>query len=122
MIPLALAAFAAHVCRVSDGDTVRLCSGERVRLLGIDAAELPGHCRKGRDCAPGDPFAQQRALAAFIGSGTVRIEPVKHDRYGRIVGIVRVNGVNASCVMLRAGARYVPRWDDGGLVAKECGR
>ena len=28
-------------CTVTDGDTVR-CNGERIRLLGIDAPELPG--------------------------------------------------------------------------------
>ena len=48
-------------CRAIDGDTLR-CGSIRIRLLGIDAAELPGHCRIGRHCAPGDPFAQQAAL------------------------------------------------------------
>jgi endonuclease YncB( thermonuclease family) len=41
-------------CTVTDGDTIR-CNGERIRLLGIDTPELPGHCRKGRDCVSGDP-------------------------------------------------------------------
>lgn len=42
-------------CTVTDGDTIR-CGAERIRLLGIDAPELPGHCRSGRACAPGDPY------------------------------------------------------------------
>ena len=33
---------AACIASVHDGDTVRLCSGERVRLAAIDAPELRG--------------------------------------------------------------------------------
>lgn len=29
-----------------DGDTLR-CGRERIRLLGTDAPELPGHCQRG---------------------------------------------------------------------------
>ena len=43
MIPLlALSLAAACVATVHDGDTVRLCSGERVRIANIDAPELTG--------------------------------------------------------------------------------
>src|ERR1700712_1173347 len=52
---------AVEWCRVVDGDTLR-CGNERVRLLGIDAPELPGHCRIGRACAPGDPYASTASL------------------------------------------------------------
>lgn len=38
-------------CTVTDGDTIR-CNGERIRLLGIDTPELPGHCRQGRVAYP----------------------------------------------------------------------
>lgn len=48
-------------CRVVDGDTLR-CDGGRVRLLGIDAPELPGHCAPNRDCAPGDAFESTESL------------------------------------------------------------
>lgn len=34
------AAYAEKVCGVDDGDTLRLCSGKKVRLHGIDAPEL----------------------------------------------------------------------------------
>lgn len=37
---LCLPAYAEQVCSVHDGDTLRLCSGERIRLWGIDAPEL----------------------------------------------------------------------------------
>lgn len=59
-------------CTVNDGDTIR-CNGERVRLLGIDAPELPGHCRSGRDCAPGDRYASTAGLGDAL-TGTIHIE------------------------------------------------
>lgn len=48
--------FTCQSVSVIDGDTFN-CDGQRVRMAGIDAPELPGHCRPGRDCTPGDPFA-----------------------------------------------------------------
>src|SRR3546814_3997050 len=45
-------------CHAIAGDTLR-CGRVRIRLLGIAAAEQPGHCRQGRQCAPGDPRAQR---------------------------------------------------------------
>lgn len=106
-------------CVAIDGDTLR-CDGQRIRLLGIDAPEMPGHCRKGRDCAPGDPYASTASLKALL-RGKVDVQPVITDRYGRTVAVVRADGVNLSCAQLKAGAAvYVRKWDNGGLVAKEC--
>ena len=34
---------------VIDGDTIH-CGYTRVRLAGIDAPEMPGHCQPGRAC------------------------------------------------------------------------
>ena len=106
-------------CRAIDGDTLR-CGQIRVRLLGIDAAEMKGHCRQGRVCAPGDPNAQRAALERFA-SARLSISPIKKDRYGRMIAIVRsAGGANLSCAMLRAGASYVARWDDGKIVWRSC--
>lgn len=116
-----VAAVALTGCHAVDGDTIR-CRSERIRLLGIDAPELPGHCRRGRLCAPGDPLAAKRDLSAFLRGGPVSMEPVTRDRYGRTVGIVRVRGVNASCHMLRHGAIYKRAWDNGLRVGRECRR
>lgn len=107
------------ICIAIDGDTLS-CSGRRIRLLGIDAAELPGHCRPGRRCAPGDPYAQREVLSRFVSS-EVTIIPIKTDRYGRTVAIVQnASGDNASCVMIRAGARYVSEWDHQNQIAIAC--
>ena len=64
-----------------DGDTLKcafLNDGRavNVRLAGIDAPELPGHCRRGRDCAPGDPYVSKRVLQILADAGTVECEQV----------------------------------------------
>ena len=106
-------------CVAIDGDTLR-CGTQRVRLLGIDTAELPGHCRAGRVCAAGNPFVQRRALARLVG-GDLIIRPIKFDRYGRIVAVVETpDGVNLSCAMVDAGADYKPEWDDGRRIFEAC--
>jgi hypothetical protein len=106
-------------CGAIDGDTLR-CGPLRVRLLGIDAAELPGHCAIGRHCAPGDPFAQKQALAGLT-RGTLSIKTITIDRYGRSVADVTTsNGTDLSCAMLAAGASYVGKWDNGDVVARRC--
>lgn len=85
-----------------DGDTLR-CGKERIRLLGIDAPEMPRHCRRGRKCVEGDPYASKAALAgALVGKAT--IERRGHDRYGRTLANVRVNGIDLSSMQLRSGA------------------
>lgn len=106
-------------CIALDGDTMR-CAERRIRLLGIDAAELPGHCRRGRDCALGDPYLQRDALRRFIRGGGY-YTAVAMDRYGRTIAIVRnAGGQNASCEMLKSGARYMPRWDSRFFTALDC--
>ena len=106
-------------CRVVDGDTLR-CGSERVSLLGIDAPELPGHCRRGRNCAPGDPVASTTSLKSAV-SGDLTIVRVGTDRYGRTLALVSAAGQDLSCHQLAQGrAIYRRDWDDGGLVASRC--
>ena len=106
-------------CRVVDGDTLR-CGSERVRLLGIDAPELPGHCRTGRACAPGDPVASTSSLADAL-VGPLTIVRVGTDRYGRTLALVSAGGRDLSCHQLsRSQAIYRSDWDDGGIVASRC--
>lgn len=108
-------------CRVVDGDTLH-CDGGRIRLLGIDSPELPGHCAEGRDCAPGDPFESSRSLEEGMGDGSaLKIMTVGTDRYGRTLALVYGRGGDLSCWQLAHGeAIYKPRWDNGGRVAKTC--
>ena len=107
-------------CTVVDGDTLR-CGPERVRLIGIDAPELPGHCRAGRSCVAGDPFAATEALRQLIGTGEVKIERIGVDRYGRTLANVYRSERNVACDLISHGyAQYIERWDDGRRLAADC--
>ena len=107
-------------CTVVDGDTLR-CGRERVRLLGIDAPELPGHCQAGRHCAPGDPFASTRSLRDALARGPVSIQRVGQDHYGRTLALVRAGRTDLSCWQVsRSQAIYKPYWDTDGRLAQIC--
>ena len=105
----------AIVCErpyVIDGDTLA-CRNlpAHVRLIGIDAPELPGHCRPGRHCTPGDGYASKRVMTALVAAGRPVVRPQGYDRYDRILGRVSVNGIDLGCQMLARRAavrRYAP--------------
>jgi micrococcal nuclease len=113
---------APYICeapRAGDGDSVS-CGKLRLRLVGIDAPEI-SHCRRGRQCVPGDGQASKRSLAAGLRLGPVRYRPVTTDRYGRTVAVVYAGRVNLSCYQLsKGGAAYISRWDTSSVVAREC--
>jgi len=95
--------------RVIDGDTLD-CAGLRIRLAGIDAPELKGHCPPGRVCVAGDPIAARARLQSLAGPG-VRCRPGGQDRYGRTIARCQAQGRDLSCAMLRSGhaeRRYGP--------------
>lgn len=117
--PLLLASAApALSCTVTDGDTIR-CGAERVRLIGIDAPELPGHCRHNRQCAAGDAAASTAALAQLVHGRPVLLERHGMDSYGRTLAFARVGKLDLSCAQLRAGqAIYVRAWDISGRVRR----
>lgn len=109
--PKGQAAFSCTVQSVTDGDTFRCADGTRVRLSSIDTPEMPGSCRPGRHCAPGDPFAAKAALQRLIGGRTVRCEPVGMS-FNRIAAWCVVGGVDLSCAMVRGGyAIRLPQFD-----------
>ena len=69
------------VIKVADGDTITILVGteqHRIRLQGIDAPERKQPYGK----------ASGRSLSALVAGKQVRVEYDKHDRYGRIVGVV----------------------------------
>lgn len=94
-----LGAFSGRVF-VIDGDTIEV-GQSRVRLFGIDAPETDQY--GGR--------AARSHLIRLAGGRDVRVEPVAVDRYGRIVGRVRLGTLDLSAAMVRDGfavamARY----------------
>lgn len=106
-------------CTVTDGDTMR-CNGERIRLLGIDTPELPGHCRIGRNCVSGDPYASSLSLEAAM-VGVIRIQRVGQDGYGRTLATLSSDKGDLSCWQLQHGhAAYKAQWDDGKRVLRTC--
>lgn len=116
-----LAALLLIGCHTLDGDTLK-CGRERIRLLGIDAPEKPGHCRRGRVCAPGDPVASERSLRRAMRSGPLTVERVGTDPYGRTIALVRAGNVDLSCWQIGQGqAVYVRKWDNGARVRRRCG-
>ena len=104
------AVFACRSPRVVDGDTLR-CGATRVRLSGIDAPELPGHCRQGRACVSGDPYASTGNLRRLIGGRPFTCRQTDSDRYGRVVALCLAGGRDLSCEQVRGGyavRRYAP--------------
>ena len=91
---------AGRVVRVADGDTITVLSTpatqHKIRLHGIDAPEKK------------QPFghAAGRFLAGLVANREVRVSYTKRDRYGRIVGIVFLDGRDVNLEMLKAGMAW----------------
>jgi endonuclease YncB( thermonuclease family) len=87
--------------KVVDGDTLR-CGTTRVRLSAIDAPEMPGHCRPGRQCTPGDPYASADHLRSLIAGSAVSCRQIDTDHYGRAVALCSAGGRDLSCEQVRS--------------------
>ena len=105
-----------EVVQVSDGDTflarIRVDGGReavtRVRLRGIDTAEMEAQCTAERQLAE----RARSALRVLLREGDVAISNVGSDRYGRLLADVSTrNTSNVSEAMLRAG--HGRRYDGG---------
>lgn len=114
MLAIAVVAAAGGLCiaNVHDGDSIRLCDGERVRIANIDAPEMPGssRCDKGRGgwCDYRLAELSRDALRAFLATGDVTIVRLGKDRYGRTLARVRVNGQDVGTYLVRKG--LARRW------------
>lgn len=122
--PIPTKPIVAGKCVAVDGDTLScFAKGARVsiRLNGIDAPELPGHCRAGRNCAPGDPFAAKAALSSWVKGRTTRWVSFGTDHYGRTIAAPRASRRDLSCSLLRGGfAIYKRRWDNFAATRTAC--
>lgn len=90
----------ARVDSVRDGDTILLTSGDRVRLVQVDAPELGVECW-------GDEAAA--ALSRLVGPGTqlrLEVDPRldRVDRHGRLLRYAHAGGRNVNVELVRAGA------------------
>lgn len=89
---------AADQIRVTDGDTIRI-GDERIRIMGIDAAEM--NCRCARECRLARKATDR--LRELLAVGYVAIERKGRDRYRRTLAIVRVGGRDVGEVMIAEG-------------------
>lgn len=101
-------ATALCIADVHDGDTIRTCEGERIRLENIDAPELPGSpkCTKpGRNgwCDYDLAESSRDELASFLGSGAVTVSRSGTDRYGRTLARLNVDGADAGDHLISMG-------------------
>jgi len=86
-----------RVVGVSDGDTITVLDESKtkfvIRLMGIDAPEKA------------QSFGQEskQSLTELIYDRDVVVTWFKRDRYGRTVGLVRVNGVDVCLEQIKRG-------------------
>ncbi len=85
------------VVKITDGDTLYVLDANykehKIRLAGIDAPE--------RKQAYG--LASRKHLLSIVAGKQVTVEYQKRDRYGRIVGKVLIDGVDACLEQVKAG-------------------
>ncbi len=90
----------AKSVRVIDGDTLEIIPtegpSERIRLLGIDAPES--------NQAHGTYSTQ--TLQQCVNQGQVTVEWFEQDRYQRLLGKVRANGVDCNLNQIQQGAAW----------------
>jgi micrococcal nuclease len=115
MTLLNILATAAALCvgPVHDGDTIRTCAGERVRIANIDAPEMRGspkcHDRRRKGwCDYPLAIRSRDTLAAFLRTGPARIERSGVDRYGRTLATISVGGRDAGDHLIAKG--LARRW------------
>lgn len=97
---LALADFTGRVIKVQDGDTITLLVHDkqvRIRLESIDAPESK------------QPFGRQsqESLAQLCAAKTATVNETGKDRYGRTLGWVTCDSLDASTEQVRRGMAWV---------------
>jgi micrococcal nuclease len=120
----------AIVERIADGDTLELESGDRVRLVQIDATELGEG-----ECYSEEAMDTLEELAP-VGS-RVRLEADPSldqvDRYGRLLRYVHAGDRNVNLELVRRGAaapyffhgergKYASEFENAGEAARDAGR
>lgn len=107
-----------RVTWVTDGDTFRLASGERIRISCIDPAETqPGNAKCQAEIVRGKA-ATQRTIA-LLKNRTVTFERVGRS-YGRTIARVRLDGRDLAGMLVEAG--IAQWWRRGTPKPNWCGR
>lgn len=80
---------------VHDGDTFWL-AGEKFRLAAIDAPEMNGKCPAERTLA----LRSRDRLAALLSRGGLDVRREGHDRYGRTLARVQIDGIDVGATLV----------------------
>lgn len=94
------ATITGHVVAVADGDTITVLdhtnTQHKIRLAGIDAPE--------KKQAFGN--VSKKSLSDLVYGKQVDVDWQKQDRYGRTVGKVIINGVDANLEQIKRGMAW----------------
>lgn len=95
-----------YVVDITDGDTIVVLDANheqhKIRLAGIDAPEKVNSEKAPETAQPFGERSKQN-LASIVFNKNVAVEWSKLDRYGRTVGKVMVNGIDANLAQIKAG-------------------
>jgi endonuclease YncB( thermonuclease family) len=90
---------------VVDGDTLQLPSGERVRLLGIDAPEMSGLAKCDSEASRANAARDRlQSLISHAASIELRAGGANdRDRYGRLLRFLIIDGHDAGETLVSEG-------------------
>ena len=100
LFPSVSSALSGKTINVADGDTITVLSSDniqtKIRLYGIDCPEKA------------QAFGQKakKFTAALVAGKTVEVHSYDIDKYGRTVGVVRVDGINVNEEIIKAGLAW----------------
>src|SRR3954464_1213512 len=117
----AVAGEISGVAHVIDGDTIEI-GATKVRLFGIDAPESAQTCRAAVEKAYPCGEAATARVRQMTEGRPITCKGDEHDRYGRLLGVCSVGGVEINRTLVREGLAwafvkysrtYVPEEQDG---------
>jgi endonuclease YncB( thermonuclease family) len=100
LLGMSSASAAVQVVRISDGDTLTISTGEKVRFLQIDTPEI----------SPSECYGAQahKALISLIGKSSISLEADSvsddQDQFGRKLRYVKVGKTNLNLKLVQIGA------------------
>jgi endonuclease YncB( thermonuclease family) len=100
VLGMSSASAALQVVRISDGDTLTVSTGKKVRLLQIDTPEIsPAECYG---------VEAHKALVSLIGKSSITLEADSvsddQDQFGRKLRYVKVGKTNLNLKLVQIGA------------------
>jgi micrococcal nuclease len=95
-----VAAPAVAQMRAYDGDTITLADGEKIRVLGVDTAEIK--CRCPAECSlaiSARDFVQEQ-----LDTKAIEIRRARgRDKYGRTLAYILVDGRDLAALLIERG-------------------